>query len=51
MLHMSEERKHWRDGIYDRVREVMSMQGRLSVERMCGRAPVSRAGFYPSLQE
>ena len=51
MLHLSEERKHWRDGIYDQVREVMSMQGRLSVERMCGRASVSRAGFYPSLQE
>jgi putative transposase len=29
----------------------MSMQGRLSVERMCGLASVSRAGFYRSLQE
>jgi putative transposase len=27
------------------------MQGRLSVERMCGLASVSRAGFYRSLQE
>src|SRR6185312_5968263 len=46
-----EERKHWRDGIYDQIREVMSMQGRMSVERMCGLASVSRAGFYRSLQE
>ena len=27
------------------------MQGRLSVERMCRLAPVSRAGFYRSWQE
>ena len=25
----------WRDGIYDQIREVMSMQGSLSIERMC----------------
>jgi len=30
---------------------VMSPQGRLSIERMCQLAPVSRAGFYRSLQE
>jgi hypothetical protein len=29
----------------------MSMQGRLSIERMCQLACVSRAGFYRSLQE
>jgi transposase InsO family protein len=29
----------------------MSMQGSLSVERMCALAQVSRAGFYRSLQE
>jgi putative transposase len=29
----------------------MSLQGRLSIERMCQLAPVSRAGFYRSLQE
>ena len=27
------------------------MQGSLSIERMCGLARVSRAGFYRSLQE
>jgi putative transposase len=27
------------------------MQGSLSIERMCGLAHVSRAGFYGSLQE
>jgi transposase InsO family protein len=29
----------------------MSQQGRLSIERMCQLAPVSRAGFYRSLRE
>ena len=29
----------------------MSLQGKLSIERMCRLAPVSRAGFYRSLQE
>jgi len=33
------------------MREVMPMQGSLSVERMCQMARVSRAGFYRSLQE
>jgi hypothetical protein len=28
----------------------MSPQGSLSIERMCQLAPVSRAGFYRSLQ-
>ena len=29
----------------------MSLQGGLSIERMCQLAQVSRAGFYRSLQE
>jgi len=29
----------------------MSLQGSLSIERMCQLAEVSRAGFYRSLQE
>jgi putative transposase len=29
----------------------MSLQGSLSIERMCHLAPVSRAGFYRSLRE
>jgi putative transposase len=29
----------------------MSLQGNLSIERMCQLAQVSRAGFYRSLQE
>ena len=29
----------------------MPLQGRLSVERMCRLAPVSRAGFYRSFKE
>jgi putative transposase len=33
------------------MREVMPMQGSLSIERMCQLARVSRAGFYRSLQE
>jgi len=31
--------------------EVMSLQGSLSIKRMCQLAQVSRAGFYRSLQE
>src|SRR5262249_30119980 len=45
------QQKHWRDGIYDQVREVMPVQGSLSIERMCELARVSRAGFYRALQE
>jgi putative transposase len=41
----------WRNGIYDQIREVMSLQGSLSIERMCQLVPVSRRGFYRSLQE
>ena len=48
---MPEQRNHWRDGIYDQIREVMPMQGKLSVERMCCLTAVSRAGFYRSLKE
>jgi len=45
------ERKLWREGIYDQIRDVVSMQGSLGIEQMCQLAPVSRAGFYRSLQE
>src|SRR6202051_1225235 len=45
-----EQQQTWRDGIYDQIRELMSMQGKLSIERMCQLACVSRAGFYRSLQ-
>ncbi len=41
----------WRGGIYDQIREVMPMQGSLSIERMCQLARVSHAGFYRSLQD
>ena len=41
-----ERQRLWRDGIYDEIREVMPMQGNLSVERMCQLARASRAGFY-----
>jgi transposase InsO family protein len=46
-----EQYETWRNGIYDQIREWMSMQGKLSIERMCQLACVSRAGFYRSLQE
>lgn len=45
------ERRLWRDGIYAHIRDVMSQQGSLNIERMCQLVPVSRAGFYRSLQE
>src|SRR5260370_20355027 len=41
-----EERRLWRDGIYDQIREVMPLQGNLSIERMCELTRVSRASFY-----
>jgi len=41
------EGRHWRDGIYDQVRSMMSLQGGLSIERMCGLARVSWAGSRP----
>ncbi len=44
------EQQAWRDGIYDQIRELMSEQGKLSIERMCQLAGVSRAGFYRWLQ-
>ena len=41
------QRNQWRSGIYEHITEVMpSLQGKLSVERMCMLAQVSRAGFY-----
>jgi len=35
-----------RDTIYEQIRELMAMQGSLSVERMCQLATVSRGYFY-----
>jgi hypothetical protein len=39
--------KLWRNGIYDEIRELMHLQGNLSIETMCGLAQVSRAGLFP----
>src|SRR5262249_3620897 len=46
-----EEKRHWRSGIYDQIREVMPVQGSLSAARMCQLAWVSRAGFYRNFRE
>jgi hypothetical protein len=48
-----EERRLWRDGIYDQIREVMPLQGQgnLSIERMCELTRVSRASFYRSFHQ
>src|SRR5882672_8620143 len=46
-----EERKRWRAGIYDQIREVMPVQGSLSAARMCQLSWVSRAGFYRSFRQ
>src|SRR5437879_1501364 len=46
-----EDRRNWRDGIFEQIREVILLQGGLSIERMCQLAPVSRRGFYRSLKE
>ena len=45
------QQRLWRNDIYDQIREVMSLQGSLSIERMCQMVPVSRRGFYRSLKE
>ena len=46
------QRKQWRSGIYGYIAEMMpSLQGKLSVERMCALAQVSRAGFLPVASE
>ena len=34
------------NGIYDQIREVMSLQGSLSIERMCQMVPVSRRPVF-----
>jgi Integrase core domain len=46
-----EERRNWRDGIFEQIRAVMLLQGSLSIERMCQLVPVSRRSFYRSLKE
>src|ERR1700740_217372 len=46
-----EERRNWRDGIFEQIREVMLLQGSLSIQRLCQLVPVSRRSFYRSLQE
>ena len=48
---MPKSRRLWRDGIYEQIREVMPLQGSLSIEHLCGLASVSRRGFYRSLKE
>jgi len=45
------EQRAGRDSIYDQIRGLMSLQGSMTVERMCELGPVSRAGFYRFLQE
>jgi hypothetical protein len=44
------ERRVWRAGIYDHIRDVMSLQCGLDIERMCLLTGVSRAGFYRYLR-
>src|SRR5436853_5249084 len=46
-----ETRWNCRDSIYEQIREVMLLQGSLSIERMCQLVPVSRRSFYRSLKE
>ena len=45
----AEQRKLWRNGIYDQIQEMMQLQGSLSIDNMCRLAMVSRAGFYRNL--
>jgi hypothetical protein len=43
--------QHYYCGIFEQIREVMFLQGSLSIERMCQLVPVSRRSFYRSLKE
>src|SRR5262249_56408861 len=40
------ERRLWREGIYAHIRDVMSVQGSLSIERMCEVGPGRRGGCF-----
>jgi hypothetical protein len=44
-------RRNRRDGINDQIREVIFLQGSLSIEPMRQLASVSRRSFYRSLKE
>ena len=44
------EQRVWRARIYGHIRDVMSLQGNLAIERMCFLAAISRAGFYRYLR-
>jgi hypothetical protein len=46
-----EQQRLWREGIYEHIRELMPLQGRLSIEHMCQLVLVTRGGFYRSLRE
>jgi hypothetical protein len=45
------QQRLWREGIYDHIRELMPLQGRLSIENMCQLVALSRRGFYRSLRQ
>jgi len=38
------EQRLWQDDIHDQIREVMSLQGSLSIERICELVPDNRPG-------
>jgi transposase InsO family protein len=45
------EQRFWLESIYEHIRELMPLQGRLSIEHMCQLVAVSRRGFYRSLRQ
>jgi len=46
-----EEIQLWRSGVYAEIRQQANAQGRLTVEKMCCLASVSRASYYRQLAE
>ncbi len=38
------EQRLWQDDIHDEIREVMSLRGSLSIERICELVPDNRPG-------
>jgi hypothetical protein len=44
------ERRNWRDGIYEQIREVTFLQGSLSIERMCADGAGQSSEFLPVVE-
>jgi hypothetical protein len=44
------QQRLWREGNYEHIREMMPLQGRLSIEHLCHLVVMRRRAFYRSLR-